>query len=261
MNAARSFEQNLHSDPLQRTVVFQGTVAIPASAATVGRTVGWTDPQDVVEIVFTAPFTHTGGNVCVDITGSSVAGAEAGYWPVEGVADSSRGSKAEFGQPCGFIAGVHRYVPASVDDDSLVPGCTAVFWSRGPAHAGGGFLIGVPSPSFDLGLLGIADRGCMLEVAPFAVLGASFDKAVLANAAGTARIDLQIPSEPSSLALGFRAQFVAISGAQASTSNALDVSIASTMPALGVAVVRASAPATVGDVRTNRAPVLRFGLR
>jgi hypothetical protein len=139
-----------------------------------------------------------------------------------------------------------------------------LFNARGELHHPAAMLLGVAPIAIDLRALGIGAPGCVLRVDPLTSLSTSFaPRGAGGLQGGVARVPFHIPVDANLLGARFRTQFVQI-GWPLYTSNALDCTIASTLPRLGVSTVQANlnegvVPAT-GRVNSWKAPVIRFRL-
>jgi hypothetical protein len=259
-------DRNLDPLPANRVVVFDGRVVLPPSAATPGRIVSWSDPQDVVEITFTTPFPYAGGTLVVDVVGTQVPGRATPYWAVDAHADPVSGSAIEVGESCARFGGradpSAPFTSAHVAPRDLVAGFTAVFHGLGDPGAMAAWLVGFSPTIVDLHALGIGAPGCRLYVADaFAVSGTFVDRSAYGLPGGEARLALQVPVAPSLLGGRFRAQLAQI-GTPVRTSNAIDCKLAARLPALGMATVEGPVVGGVAPVRgrvmTSKGPVIRF---
>jgi hypothetical protein len=264
--ASEVFAANAAAQASGRTIVFQGTVTAPSSAAPDGRTPDWNDPQDVVSITFQTPFVYSGGTLCIDIWGTPAIAGGAPYWPVDAAVDSIAGQVTPVGHACGSFGGQWQneaeFVSASVGAPSLVPGSSARFRAFGARNMPGAVLVGTVPVAFDLHALGVGEDGCFLYVGDPIVLPLLFtDRSIPAFTGGEALLPLHMPTVPAFAGSAFRIQFLELS-TPLRTSNALDCVVASRPANLEMASVFAwssagSEPQT-GRVDPAKAPVVRL---
>lgn len=266
-SASETMDDN--HDPIRgnRVEVFRGRIVIPASAAPANRSVGWSDPQDVVEVPFTAPFRYRGGTLCIDLVGAPVPGRETRFWAVDAIADvEARGAVVSVGDACGPFGGRRTptsvYETASVAEGELTPGGSATIQASGDPGQNAVLLIGVAPLAIDLRALGVGGAGCVLRVDAFAALATSFvDDAPYAMPGGTAGVGVHLPDTAALLGARFLAQFAQMS-APLLTSNALHCTVSTTRSTLGGAIVSAPWDEQVlpvrGRVLPTRIPVVRI---
>jgi hypothetical protein len=268
-HARSRFDANHDPIVARRTVVFQGQAALPASPSAKGRTVAWTNSLDVVEIRFQNGFAYTGGTLCIEIVGRRDPVQSSSWWPVDAVSDPARGIVTPFGDACGpfsFVHGPTRVrTTLTATPSQLVPGCTVRFTADGNAGQPAALLIGLAPRTPPLPLdapLPIGGSGCKLYVDAFAAMSGSFAPSRPPIPAGEASFALPVPDDPAVLAARFFVQAVEL-GRPILTGNALDCTIASAIPSLGLALVYEDLAPTgpapeYGRVDTTRGPVLRI---
>jgi hypothetical protein len=120
------------------TEVFRGVATVPPSPAVSGPT-DWSS-SNILRIGFTTPFPYSGGDLCIEITGTPV-GPGGVFWPVDAVQDGVVGTVNSVGLACG------AYVAANGTNHSLAPselvlGNTAHFISWGTPNAPAFLLLG-----------------------------------------------------------------------------------------------------------------------
>ncbi len=255
LDCSEQYVANSGPSPVQ---VFHGTVAIPSSPAVVGNQVPWST-QNVIHIAFQQPFIYSGGTLCVDVTGTTVAGQIADWWMADAAFDSVSGSASDLGPGCGQQANALGQW-SHVDPRSLLPGAQAAMSAHGPAGNWVIAAVGPAGPSFPLDLVGLGQAGCfgylsdvwIVHVAQFV----PFPEPELASLGGGAELRVRIPNEPWVLGGQLATQWLDMVAGHA--SNAVLWSIAPTMPSLDMALVDGVAGDSTGNVLTYRAHVLRF---
>jgi len=250
-DCSRTFNSNEGTDVLQ---VFSGQVTLPTSPAEPGPNVAWTF-DNVIRIVFQIPFTYTGGRLCVDITGSAVAGLEAENWIPDARGEDAKGTSQNIGGGCGTYAS-HAYV----NEYSLVVGNRAEFTTLGTPNPFFTFAItGQPqSPGLPLSWLGINPPGnceLMVSLASPPVIASVPMTNLPSTAMGYGRWELDIPNNVALQGLGFTTQWFDY-GAQA-TTDALSWTIGAA-PSLDMATVSGETTSPEGRVLPNIAHVIRF---
>lgn len=264
-DASPTFDDNHDANPSNRLTVYSGQLALPQSPSPSGRQVGWTQPQDVLSFPFLTPFTYTGGTLVIELVARRVAGSESRSWAIDGASDPAVGSVQRVGTSCnpnGTQAdGYHSSANVSALD--LVPGSSAKFLGRGEAGQAAAFLIGFVPLAVDLGPFGLAPMGCVLHVHPVVSMTGIF-RGHARLPYGAFRVPIQMPTDPGTLGIPFRAQFLEL-GSTIYTSEALDCRLASSVPALGMSYVTArieeAALPVSGRVWSGEAPVVRLVVR
>ena len=247
-DCSRTFDSNQGTDVLQ---VFSGQVTLPTSPAEPGPNVAWTS-DNVIRIEFTTPFLYNGGRLCVDITGSAVAGLEAENWIADAYAEDAKGTFQNIGGGCGTYAS-HAYV----DEYSLVVGNRARFMTLGTPFFFGFAVTGQPqSPGLPLSFLGFNPPGnCELMLSTMDVVAAVFLTDILSPTMGYGTWELDIPNNGALQGLGFTTQWFDY-GTQA-TTDALSWTIGAA-PSLDMATVSGETTSPEGRVVPNIAHVIRF---
>ncbi len=257
LQCSQSFAANVGPTPVQ---VFSGQVAIPASSGIGTGPASWSANQ-VVRIGFSTPFAYTGGTLCVEIVGSPVVGQVAGWWAADACAENLSGVTVDLGGGCGPYGGAqHRW--SFVTPRSLLPGAYAQFSAHGTPGWFGVLAIGDGSPiGVPLSITGLnAAAGCNIHLASLLGLEVvQFPAAASADdsAFGTRGVvELKLPGTTAAFGIHLATQWVDL--ATMSTSNAIDWTIAQSVPTIDMAVVDGHPLEPVGDVSVRRAHVLRF---
>lgn len=254
--ASLTFADNQGSNGVQ---VFTGGVVLPTSPPTTGANVPWSS-SNVVRIVFTAPYLYTGGALCVDVTGLAVAGQNANWWMADAAFEDLYGNAVERGTGCGAYGGPQgRW--SHVSTRELVPGCHAHFHAYGPP---GGLAIaafGANSPTpIPLSAFGLPAPGCNLHLASLdALLPTVFmpqTHPLLQAQGGCAEVRVWIPDDVAMFGVTLTTQW--FDWTQLATSNAIEWTVAGSMPTLDMAVIEGHATEAAGVGSCLSAHVLRF---
>lgn len=237
--------------------VFRGDVTFPATPEVSGY-VGWVAPH-IVDIRFTTGYAYSGGTLCIDLYGTPLHSAPP-HWSVDAASDRAAGATTAIGAACGPYANAIGRSSGLAEAD-LVPGESALFFSRGEPGASAILLFG-PRPRavpLDLGFLGAP--GCMLYIDAFAAATTVFARAELGAAfGGLANVVVRIPADQALLGGRLATQWIE-SGLALRTSEALDCRIASAPSRLGMATVTARPGEPDGRIDVTRSPVVRLELR
>lgn len=254
-----------HNHGAAPTIVFDGRITVPAAPAVSG-VVSFDDPQQTIVVPFTSSFAYGSGSLVIDLTGTR-ASAPASLWPVDFAVDLQNASATARGAGCGPWAQPSSQT-ASVGRDGLVPGSTTRFVTWSSPGSAALLMIGVQPTDLDLGAFGAA--GCRLLVNPLVAMPTV--ALPRSTGPGVANLRLHWPSTSNLLGAPLLTQWAHVEFGRSSqppsltTSNAVDVVLASTLPVLGASVVRSLPPTAgsfplVGDVTLQRAPVLQITYR
>jgi hypothetical protein len=255
-DCSRTFDSNEGTDVVE---VWNSTinpslpvsVVLPNSPPAAGPNVAWTS-DNVIRIEFTTPFLYNGGRLCVDITGSAVAGLEAENWIADAYAEDAKGTFQNIGGGCGTYAS-HTYV----DEYSLVVGNRARFMTLGTPFFFGFAVTGQPqSPGLPLSFLGFNPPGnCELMLSTMDVFAPVFLTDILSPTMGYGTWELDIPNNGALQGLGFTTQW--FDYATQATTDALSWTIGAA-PSLDMATVSGETTSAEGRVVPNIAHVIRF---
>jgi hypothetical protein len=253
------FAANVGQDAVN---VFQGSVALPASPPTTGpgSTIAWS-ASNTLRVALATPFVYQGGTLCVDVTGTPIAGQEA-WWMADAAEEVVAGSQAvDVGAGCGIYGGpTHRW--SQVHVRSLVPGGRGVFRATGTPNAPTLAMFGAAMPNaLPLSLLGITTPNCFCHLDPLsiaAMVPALFEPEShpLAFPTATAQVLVTIPASPAVFGFQMTTQWFDL--AQLATSNAVTWTIANAIPSLDMALVEGHPLGATGTVTNYLAHVLRF---
>lgn len=260
-DASPAFADNLAN----QTTVFTGRIAVPA-APPISGSASFNDPQQTIHIPFMVGFAYTAGQLVLDLHGHNPASPNT-LWPVDYALDRLNATATPRGVGCGRWS-TPRGETAAVGHEQLLPGGTARFVTWTNARSPALLILGVTPTDLDLTAFGAT--GCRLHVDPLVtLLTAAVDRGA---GPGVANLRLQFPAVDQLLGSSLIAQWAHLEFGTTSnplgltTSNALDLTLATSLPTLGSAMVT-SPPTTSqtapshGDVSFSRAPVLRLSYR
>ncbi len=256
LTASTQFVDNAGSDAM---LVYQGRVTLPASPAPTGPTVAWS-AINVVRIAFQQPFVYRGGTLCVDITGSLIAGQVAGWWLADTAFEDISGTAVDIGPGCGpRTNALGQWSFAS--PRSLLAGSRAELTAYGPPGSLGLALLGDSAVApIELTSLGLPSPGCFAHLASASSIAlAPFTPEthpLLVARGGRAEWSIPIPNETWVLGAQTVAQWLELSQLQA--SNAIRLTVAASRPTLDMALVNGAAGDVGGTVCPYMAHVLRF---
>ncbi len=256
LSASPSFAANLGSNS---HLAFAGLVTIPAAPPLAPPATSWAATH-AVRVSFSSPFVYQGGNLIVDVVGSTVVGQSTPWWPADAVWDGTTGSE----QTVGIGSGVHANQLgqwASLSPRSLVPGATAQLWARGTenglaiAFVGGvGAAPGVPVTAF---VPEAMPQSRIYLPLPAQMFVTTFSEILSPGDGGVAHLRFHIPNQPWALGATFGSQWLDVQQNFA-TSNAANGAISTVLPTLGMSTITGAAGDVVGSVSITHAHVMRF---
>jgi hypothetical protein len=261
LSCSSTFATNVGAPAVQ---VYSGPVVFPTSPATPPPSPTTAIPwsvDNVVRIPFTQPFLYLGGTLCIDIIGQPIAGQNADWWMADAEFEDISGTVQDLGGGCGAYGGPqHEW--SYVEPRSLLPGGYARFSAYGTpwglALAAFGQKSLWPIPLSALGLA--AAPGCNVHLQSMDLLLANVfvpdPLPILATRGGRADFEIKLPAIAAVLGLSFTTQW--LDWSQAATSNAIEWTVASSIPALDMALVEGHPLEAQGDVSVHLAHVLRF---
>lgn len=261
IDALPTFAANVGPAPVQ---VFSGTVTLPTSPATIGApsnaAVAWSI-DNVLHIPLQTPFAYSGGTLLIDVVGHPIAGQNANWWMADAEFENIAGSVVDLGGGCGTYGGPqHQW--SYVATRTLVPGGHGRFFAYGPPMSFGLAAFGASSPGpIPMSLLGFnSPAGCDLYIGQLYVLMVEVfqpdPNPLLQQAGGLAEVRLKLPSDSSVLGVTMTTQWIEWS--QAASSNALEWTVASSIPSLDMALVEGDPTETSGELSVHMAPVWRI---
>lgn len=256
LRCSAAFAANLGPNPV---TVFTGPVTLPTSPATVGPIVPWT-PQNTVRIAFQTPFLYAGGTLCIDVVGITEPGQHANWWMADAMFEDVGGTFTSVGNGCGTYGGPQG-LWSHTCSRLLVPGSHASFRADGPHNSLGFALFGTRGASpIPLTALGIPSPGCDLHLATIdAVLPAVFvppPSHIPQWMAGDADVTLWIPDDAAVFGATMTTQW--LEWTQMAMSNAIEWTIAGSLPTLDMTAIDGDASEPTGQVSVHLAHVLRF---
>jgi hypothetical protein len=243
-------------------MVFQGTVTIPASPATgpSQTQVPWT-ANNTVRIAFTTPFVYPGGTLCIDITGTPIAGQQT-WWMADAVEEVIPGTMAvetAASAGCGMYGGPSKRW-SEVHARSLVPGGQGVFRAQGTPFGVGLAMFGLPSP-FAMPLGTLALPGCTLGLdlgSPILIVPALFEPETdpLLVGVATAEVLIGIPASITMFGASMATQW--FDWPQQVTSNTIRWTIGGALPTLDMALIEGHPAGPTGTITNYLAHVVRL---
>ncbi len=263
--AAEQFALNRGASP---TTVFQGSLSAATSPASPPSPAPWSAAY-AVRVPLSTPYVYSGGDLCIEISGTPVSAGAQRWWFDYYQADTTA-IVQPVGTPCGEPA-VHYQRTAMAWHRNLAPGGTISITTVGRARSIGGLAFGPPLAS-PISLESIGATGCTLHIQPAVIVPTIYPQ-LASRVATPDSTALQIPAQTNLLGSPFWSQGVNLeSGPQSNpagvtTTNALKFTIASALPAVALTTVRSDAVVIgaplpdAGRVDLGRGPVMRFDLR
>lgn len=257
LDCSEQFAANIGPTPTQ---VFAGSVALPTSPPQIGPTVAWS-PDNTVRIQLQTPFLYLGGTLCIDLVGHPITGQNANWWMADAAFEDLEGTTHDLGGGCGNYGGAdHDW--SRVTSRSLLPGGYAEMSAYGTPNALTLTALGLPNPvGVPLSALGFpAGPGCDLHLASLDALFLSWfvpviDPIVPVNF-GETYLNLKLPGTTAAVGLSLTTQWIDL--AQMATSNAIEWTIASSVPTLDMAFLEADPSESSAHVSVHCAHVWRF---
>ncbi|MCB9872274.1 MAG: hypothetical protein H6837_20635 [Planctomycetes bacterium] len=264
--AAKTSEQFGVNRPAP-TVVFANTVAVPDSPEVGATTQPW-DPRNTIRIDFSTPYPYAGGTLCIELVGRPVKGKEPVRWNVDHELAEAGGAVREFGTSCSPFAAHGSSLNA--ETTGLTIGSSLRLVGFGRTGSSPLLLIGARAIPGGVDLTPMGAPGCSQLVDAMAAQPLLYYPPRVEKAAAFFNFRAQVPADGSLLAARVYFQSVDIetglpkpwsNPAGLTTSNAVELHLASTHPVLGMAVVRATMPTAsepaTGSVDVEAAPVMR----
>ncbi|MFT6082273.1 MAG: hypothetical protein ACJAQZ_004352 [Planctomycetota bacterium] len=244
----------------QGSAAFSGQVVLPTSPAPNGGPIGWSSTE-TVEIQFTNPFIYTGGTLCIDIVGLAVPGQNANWWMANLELEDIGGTLTDLGGGCGIYGSTNKQW-SSVSRRSLLAGSYARFYANGTPGAPGLAAFGNSAPvGIPLSVTGIpAGPSCNIWLASLNVLvPITFSvptDPIDIPFGGEAEVMFKVPNSPTMLGVTMTTQW--IDWGQLATSNAIEWSIAPSMPTIDMALIEGDADEASGLAAPYMGHVMRF---
>ena len=249
IDPATDFGANLPQP--QSTLVFSGTLSIPQMPPIQGY-VGWVMPH-VVEIPFSAGFLYQGGNLAIELEGTTATEA---HFAVDAVDERVNGTVVNVGQACGPRSATFVNT-AMVSGLGLIPGGTSQLHLAGTDTSAAFAFFGVsllPQP-VDLAFLGAP--GCSWHVDSFTALGAAVVPSGIEGFGSLANVGLHLPGTPTLLGGRLFVQWLEVGQGTLATSQAMSLTISGQMPSLGMAQLERLSDGSV-HVAPGSGPVIGF---
>lgn len=253
---AAQFQANVGSAPVQ---VFSGQVALPGGASALSSA-SW-NPDNIVRIDFTTPFHYSGGTLCVDVIGHTLAGAVVEWWPADLASEKLGGTAVDLGGGCGSFGGASSRW-AAAETGTLVPGGDATFFAYGTpgglALAAFGTSAAAPMPLAWTGLP--SAPGCELWLQTIDALEPAMfvpgSEPLLQARGGEAVVRIRIPNHPNLFGYAATTQWIDVT--QMATSNAIAWHVANTAPSLDLARIEGHPNDPRGITSPCSGHVMRF---
>lgn len=245
-SAEPSFATNLPTS----TLVFDGTIELPAAPAVTEGSVSWGADQ-TVRFAFRTPFPYFGGDLAIEFERT---GTPTTFWPADATEDQVSGTAVMVGTTCGPRAALQH--TAGVGPRELVVGRTARFHLVGTPAAPAWLMIGAGLRSVPVDLTAFGAPGCALHVQPMTTLPTFLSTAADGVAGhGLTNVDVHLPPDPNLGGAILGAQFLEFGAQGLITSNAVLCQIATSGPSLAMAAV-VSREGETPDVVSLALPVL-----
>lgn len=256
LDCSNIFSNNAGPNP---TLAFFGQVTVDDSPANVGPTINWSS-DNKVRIPVSSIFTYTGGTLCIDIVGHPVNGEELQWWAADATFEHHPGTVTNLTGGCGGVGGTQGDWSA-IERHSLVVGGHAHMIAHGTPNGLAIAAIGPQSPPIPLTTLGLTPPGaCDLRIFPIDILvPAWFDPGsnpAYALNGGRADLSIKIPNIPGAQGLTLTTQW--FDWSQQATSNALEWTIAASIPTLDMASIEGHSSSLTGKASVHIAPVIRL---
>jgi len=256
LSAARTFAPNI--GPGAR-LCFTGAVSLPTSPPELGPAVPWS-PQNTVRIALQQPFAYSGGTLCVDITGTTVAGQIAPWWMADAAFEDIGGTAVDIGAGCGPRTNAHGQW-SFASERSLLAGSSAELSAYGPAGSFGLAVLGDPSPlPTPLATLGLGSPGCNAYLASIAQVAlvpfVPLNHPLLAGLGGCADLYVPIPNQAWVLGASTAVQWLELS--QFHSSNAIRITVGPSVPTLDMALLDGIPTDPEASLSVHMAHVMRF---
>jgi hypothetical protein len=254
--ASAVFDANLGN---RGTLVFDGTVNLPASAQPAQRQAAAWSAVEAIELPFASAVAYSSiGSLVMQIDGQP-GPQPTDFWPVDVETGGFAGTVSYRGRACGPIAA--RVVrTGDVGEQWLRPGSTVRFLNLAPAGSASVMLLGVSAFAQGIDLSPFGAPGCELWLDPAVIVPTMVRSVSGTHVPAAANTNLQLPADAGVLGASLYAQWVNVHGTSMSTTNAVRAQVSGVFPALDATTISAAGatPAT-GTVQTGRAIVARFG--
>jgi hypothetical protein len=226
--------------------------SLQAAASSVSGYAGWVAPH-TLRIDFQTPFAYADGHLAIEIDASAV---QPSWWPLDTAHDAARGSVTKLGSSCSPFAltGAHGSESVEADPAELVAGSTATFTQSTAPFAGAIGLLAFAPLAVPWSLNVIGAPGCALHIVPVASLPPTMSHHSTVHGS-THAFALALPADPALLSARLVWQSVELGTQGLATTEALDCTLAASLPSLGIAMVEARAGG-VPVVRHHHVPVV-----
>ncbi|MCB9869852.1 MAG: hypothetical protein H6837_08340 [Planctomycetes bacterium] len=256
---------------LDAKLVFRGRITIPDSPEAKVDAPLW-GAADTVQVVFASPFAYSGGPLCLDWIGRPVPGKEPRSWYVDHEMGGAGGVVTSFGQTCSSFVN-NRGETLMAQPWGLQIGSTMQLIALGDPASKPLVLLGARRHAVGVDLAPMGAPGCTLVVDHIALVPLAYSALTTRSDLGYTNLLLQIPADDALLGSRLFAQLADMEGANKSnpagltTSNGLELAIATVRPTLDMAVVVSHHVTSTepmpqqGRVNVETGPVLRLAWR
>lgn len=234
------------------TEVYRGPLVAPAMPPIQGF-VGWTAPH-VVEISFAQGFAYAGGPLAVEIEGSVTSTPT--FYPLDGVDEALAVPAIDVGHACGPRASL-LVRTALRSGSGFVPGGTTQLHLAGTAGNAALACFGASLLPQPVALDFLGAPGCTWYVDVFAAMRTSVVPTSIDVFGALATVRLQLPGSSALLGGQLFVQWLEFGSTGPATSQAMQLSIASQLPSLGMAQLERMSDGSV-IVSPATGPVVAF---
>ncbi|MGE0145315.1 MAG: hypothetical protein AB7I19_18970 [Planctomycetota bacterium] len=231
-------------------LVFAGSLQVATSS--VSGYVGWVAPH-TLRIDFQTPFAYADGPLAIEIDASSV---QPSWWPLDTAHDAARGTVTKLGSSCSpfALSGAHGSESVEADPAELVAGSTATFTQSTAPFAGAIGLLAFSPLAVPWNLNVIGAPGCALHVMPIASIPPTMSHHSTVHGS-THAFTIALPADPALLSARLVWQSVELGSQGLATTEALDCTLAASLPSLGIAMLEARAGG-IPVLRHHHVPVV-----
>lgn len=239
--------------------VFQGTLTFPNSPALPDRDAADWSALHSFRIDFVPPVPYRGGSLCLEIEGEPVAGSVAERWRIDYQAASTQGTVTHAGNGCGVVRGVVNQM-AWVDPRELHAGASPRFLAFAEPASASAVAIAPLLLTQPVNLDFLGAPSCWAYVNPVVTLPSG----LAAGAPARVQTTLPFPGDAIFAGMQLYLQWVHVAAGSLSTSEALGVTLAASLPGLDAAVVTSAradglaAMPSSGYVSASKMPVLQL---
>lgn len=253
--SSQSFAANIGPNPVQ---VFTGQIQAPTSPTPLPNAqIAWT-PDNIVRIAFQTPFLYQGGTLCVDMSGTKVTNQSSAIWTADAASQTADSVVTDLGPGTGPTCNADGDW-SSVYESELSAGSHVFMSACGLPYTLCVAMLGHPSPfPIPLNALGIGAPGanCYLDEIYQSQLSVLVPPAAPGCTSAFAHWELWLPNQPWILGAELASQWLELPGWN--VSNGIKWTVATSMPALDMAMVVGELAGVAGRRSVNVAHIVRF---